>query len=195
MGTRRIFCTTAFWTATSPILIRFRPPKLAIHLKTVQKGPFSDGHRPLLPALPTPDLCDLVARQVHWTAWEAHIREHGYTLDRPWGSRHPRFPEIRYPLDYGYLNGTLSTDGEAMDVFVGTARNGLVALLLTADFRRGDREGKLLYNCTPEEVYCVHGFLNFDPRLMQGILVMRYPMHQLWEAGSPTVQPKAPPEG
>lgn len=142
----------------------------------------------------TPALGALFARHLRWAEWEACIREHGYTLDRPLGTCHPRFPEIRYPIDYGYVNNTRSTDGEALDVFVGTARNGLVALLLTADARRGDRECKLLYHCTPEEIYRVHGFINFDPRLMQGLLVMRYPLHQLWDRGSPTVQPKAPPE-
>ncbi|CAN0593122.1 unnamed protein product, partial [Laminaria digitata] len=36
------------------------------------------------------------------------------------------------------------------------------------------------YNCTPEEVYLVNGFINFAPELMQGELVMRRPMHGLW---------------
>jgi inorganic pyrophosphatase len=122
-----------------------------------------------------------VARHFRWPDWEAFIQAGAYTLDRPHGSSHPRYPDIIYPIDYGYIDGTLGTDGDEVDVFVGTASSGLVGLLLTTDHRRGDRECKLLYNCTPEEIYLVHGFINFDPALMTGLLVLRRPMRTLWE--------------
>lgn len=127
--------------------------------------------------LPTPEL---IARHFRWAAWERLIAQHGFTIDRPHRSRHPRYPEIVYPIDYGYVNGTRGTDGDEVDLFVGTGTSGLVALLLTTDFRRGDREFKLIYRCTPEEVYLVNGFINFDRSLMDGLLVMRHPMHELW---------------
>jgi len=117
-----------------------------------------------------------------WARWERWIREGGITLDRPRGSRHPRHPEIVYPIDYGYVNGTRSTDGEELDVFVGTAETGLVAVSHARDHRRGDAEPKLHWNCTPAEVYLVHGFLNFDPTRMEARLVMRQPMSALWAA-------------
>lgn len=122
----------------------------------------------------------LTAQHFPWDAWEALIEEQGYTIDRPYRSAHPRFPEIIYPLDYGFINGTLGTDGEEVDLFVGSASNGLVAALLTTDYGRGDREFKLLYNCTPAEIYLANGFINFDRTLMEGTLVMRHPMHILW---------------
>jgi inorganic pyrophosphatase len=37
-----------------------------------------------------------------------------------------------------------------------------------------------MYNCTPVEVYLVNGFINFNPLLMDGMLVLRRPMHTLW---------------
>ena len=81
----------------------------------------------------------------------------------------------------GARTATLSgPDGVEVDVFVGTAANGLMAAVLTDDHRRGDREIKLLYNCLPEEVYLVNGFINFNPQLLQGVLVMRRPLHLLW---------------
>ncbi|MOA47913.1 hypothetical protein D3C78_1705920 [compost metagenome] len=46
---------------------------------------------------------------------------------------------------------------------------------------KGDTEIKLLYNCSPQEVYLVHGFLNYAPELLSGKLVMRIPMAELWE--------------
>jgi hypothetical protein len=33
-------------------------------------------------------------------------------IDRPKGSRHPVFPDIEYPLDYGYVEGTSAPMGK-----------------------------------------------------------------------------------
>lgn len=125
-------------------------------------------------------LRDLLAGRFQWQRWERLISQAGITLDRPRGAHHPSFPEIVYPIDYGYINGTDSGDGDQVDVFVGSARNGLVALLLTTDFRKGDREFKLLYNCRPDEIYLVNGFINFDRTLMEGLLILRHPMAEYW---------------
>ncbi len=45
-------------------------------------------------------------------------------IDRPAGSTHPRYPDIVYPLDDGYLDGTTSGDGHGIDVWVGDAERG-----------------------------------------------------------------------
>ena len=116
-----------------------------------------------------------------WAAHERLIAERGLTIDRPRFSRHPRFPEIVYPIDYGYVNGVMGEDGDELDVFVGTVPSGLVGVLRTIDHRKGDTELKLLYDCTPAEIYLVHGFINFDPALMEGRLTLRRPMAALWE--------------
>lgn len=116
-----------------------------------------------------------------WQAWERAIAEKGITLDRPQFSRHPDHAEIVYPIDYGFVNETPGEDGQELDVFVGKTPTGLVAYERTVDRRKGDTEIKLLYNCSPQEVYLVHGFLNFAPELMSGTLVMRQPMLELWE--------------
>ena len=117
-----------------------------------------------------------------WLQWEALIRSRGITIDRPKHRPHPRYPDIIYPLSYGYINETISSDGEPVDVFVGTAPTGLVGLLHTTDYREADYESKLLYNCTPTEIYTVHGFINYDRTLLEGVLVLRHPMHTLWAA-------------
>jgi len=38
-------------------------------------------------------------------------------IDRPFGSRHPRHGYI-YPLNYGFVPGTLSPDGAELDAYV-----------------------------------------------------------------------------
>ena len=123
-----------------------------------------------------------MAPDIDWLGWERLIAENGVTLDRPRGSRHPTWPEIVYPIDYGYVNGTVGADGEEVDVFVGTAGTGLVGAILTRDHRKGDEELKLLLDCGPAEVYLVNGFINFDRSRMEGDLVMRVPMARLWAA-------------
>lgn len=130
----------------------------------------------------TPSLRELVAGHFDWAGWETLILQNGITLDRPYRSPHPNYPEIIYPINYGYVNGTTSADGDEMDVFVGSAANGLIGLLMTTDYGRGDREIKLLYHCTPEEIYLTNGFINFDRRRMEGTLVLRHPMQTLWRA-------------
>ena len=118
-------------------------------------------------------LTALVADRINWTQWGAAIRRHGITLDRPKGSTHPRHASIIYPIDYGYINDTVGQDGDEIDIFVGSAGTGLVGAIQTRDFRKGDEELKFIFNCTPEEVYLVNGFINYDRRLMEGVLLMR----------------------
>ena len=127
---------------------------------------------------------DFIARHFDWERWQTLIEAHGVVIERPRGSRHPQFQEIIYPIDYGYVPGTDGGDGGEVDVFAGTARRGLVGLILTTDHRRGDREAKLLWHCTPKEIYLVNGFINFDRRLMEGVLILRRPMHEFWEKQS-----------
>lgn len=38
-------------------------------------------------------------------------------IDRPMGSRHPKFAFF-YPVNYGYITGTKMSDGEELDVYV-----------------------------------------------------------------------------
>ena len=127
-----------------------------------------------------PELRELATRRIHWEAWADVIDENGISIDRPRGSVHPIHPDIIYPIDYGYVNETLGTDGDALDVFVGSAETGLLGAVVTRDHRKGDTEFKLIVDCTPEEIYLVNGFINFDTRLMEGILVLRRPMADLW---------------
>ena len=96
----------------------------------------------------------------NWQRWERLLRERGVTIDRPRGSAHPRYPDMIYPLDYGYIPSTVGGDGAEVDVFVGSGANGLTAALLTHDRRKGDHELKLLWNTTAAEMAAAHAFLN-----------------------------------
>ena len=60
-------------------------------------------------------------------------------IDRPRRSAHPRYPHIVYPLDYGYLAGTASMDGEGVDVWRGSdPAQHFDALGVTVDLLKRD---------------------------------------------------------
>ena len=40
------------------------------------------------------------------------------TVDRPLGSRHPEFPDMIYPVNYGYVEGVTGGDGEWQDAYI-----------------------------------------------------------------------------
>ena len=39
-------------------------------------------------------------------------------IDRPVGSHHPRFSDMVYPINYGYIEGVIAGDGQEQDVYV-----------------------------------------------------------------------------
>ena len=82
-------------------------------------------------------------------------------VDRPKGSPHPRYPEVIYPLDYGYLEGTTSGDGDGTDVWLGslnTMNKMLTGILCTFDTLKRDMEIKLLIGCTEEDLQIIQDF-------------------------------------
>lgn len=40
------------------------------------------------------------------------------TVDRPLGSVHPKYPELNYPVNYGYVEGVIADDEEEQDVYI-----------------------------------------------------------------------------
>ncbi len=40
------------------------------------------------------------------------------TVDRPLGSYHPQHKEMCYPINYGYVEGVISPDGEEQDAYI-----------------------------------------------------------------------------
>lgn len=52
------------------------------------------------------DYADVLGRAVHCV------------MDRPLGSRHPRYPDMLYPVNYGCVPGVMAGDGAEQDVYV-----------------------------------------------------------------------------
>ena len=108
-----------------------------------------------------------------WSALDKLVETSQITIDRPKGSSHPRFTQYIYPLDYGYLEGTASMDGEGIDLWLGTdPAKRLTAILCTVDLIKRDSEIKLLLGCTEDDIQTVLAFHN-QSELMRGMLVRR----------------------
>ncbi len=107
-----------------------------------------------------------------WAALDELVRSSEIVIDRPRGTAHPKYPGLIYPVDYGYLKNTSSMDGEGIDVYAGTGKKALDALICTIDLLKRDSEIKLLLGCTEAEKEILLEVHN-QTRYMKGILIRR----------------------
>ena len=108
-----------------------------------------------------------------WQLLEKLLYQSNIVIDRPKGSVHPRYPQNVYELDYGYLDGTESSDNEGIDVWFGTdAEQKLDAIVCTVDLVKRDSEIKLLIGSMPAEKSYINSFYN-EWTQMRGILIER----------------------
>lgn len=40
------------------------------------------------------------------------------TVDRAMGTYHPEYPDMYYPINYGYVKGIMAPDGEEQDAYI-----------------------------------------------------------------------------
>jgi inorganic pyrophosphatase len=107
-----------------------------------------------------------------WAYLDQLVSKCSVIIDRPVNSHHPRYPEIIYPLDYGYLEGTKAVDGSGVDCWLGASGiHELTAIILTVDIYKRDAEIKIVLGCTDEEMQLVLDFQN--TKNMRALLVRR----------------------
>lgn len=108
-----------------------------------------------------------------WAALDQLTAVCPLVIDRPKGSAHPRYPDFIYPLDYGYLAGSASPDGDGIDLWRGTDADAHVnAVICTVDLLKRDSEIKILIGCTEAEQAMLLRFHNDSP-YMKGVLMKR----------------------
>lgn len=99
---------------------------------------------------------------VNYGFWEEMMQlstSHSITIDRPKGQPHPSYPEMIYPLDYGYIENTSASDSGGIDVWIGSLQTKmLTGILCTFDTLKRDAEIKILLGCTAEDVETIIGF-------------------------------------
>lgn len=107
---------------------------------------------------------------VFWDLLDELVYTSKIIIDRPKGSVHPKYKDIVYPLDYGYLENTTAMDGGGIDVWKGTDGDYVDAIICTVDIIKRDSEIKILIGCTEEEKQMVIP----NNEGMKGVLVRRY---------------------
>lgn len=108
-----------------------------------------------------------------WEMLDKLFAKYAIEIDRPKGTTHPKYSDYIYPLDYGFLKGTVSSDGAGIDVWVGSSDIKQVnAIISSVDFIKGDSEIKILYACTNEEIELIYKDHNRSEG-MKGILNVR----------------------
>ena len=108
-----------------------------------------------------------------WTRLDKLLGSVELVIDRPKGSKHPEYPTIVYPLDYGFLDGTSGGDGNEIDIWCGSEDpKKLVAIVCAVDSLKYDTEIKLLLGCTDKEIEIVNRFHN-ENQYMSGLVVKR----------------------
>ena len=96
-----------------------------------------------------------------WSKLDSLISEGEIIIDRPKGSAHPRYPQIIYSLDYGYIKDTHSSDGDDLDIWLGSHPDQrLDAVICAVDLNKRDLEVKLLIGCTSSEKSYIESFYN-----------------------------------
>ncbi|PKO12997.1 MAG: inorganic pyrophosphatase [Chloroflexi bacterium HGW-Chloroflexi-10] len=110
-----------------------------------------------------------------WSLLFSLIQNHPIIIDRPQASHHPRYPDLVYPLDYGYLDGTQSMDQGGIDIWRGSQENNvLTGIVCTVDVLKADSEIKILLGCTQPEVETILAFHN---DFSQGGIFIAAPTH------------------
>ena len=108
-----------------------------------------------------------------WLALDSLVSSGKLVIDRPKGTLHPRFSDIKYTVDYGYIENTTSMDGEGIDVWLGSLpERAIEAIICTVDLMKKDSEIKLLLGCTEKEINEIYEFHN-KTNFMKGILIRR----------------------
>jgi inorganic pyrophosphatase len=96
-----------------------------------------------------------------WGHLDQLVTSSKIVIDRPRGSVHPRYQEVVYPLDYGYLEGTTAGDGAGIDVWIGSAAADRPnAILCTVDLWKRDAEIKVLIGCTEADIEAIVNMIN-----------------------------------
>ncbi len=100
------------------------------------------------------------------------------SINRPLGSRHPKYHEMVYPINYGYIDGFMAPDGMEQDVYViGTDKpihrfKGTVIAIIE---REDDIEDKLVVSLNGNDYSAeeIEKLINFQERYFKHKIIRR----------------------
>lgn len=96
-----------------------------------------------------------------WNMLKTLLEKSEIVIERPKNTAHPKYPTFIYPVDYGFLKGTKASDGNEIDIWVGTcAIKEINGILCTVDLIKKDIETKIVYACTNHEISLIYDTMN-----------------------------------
>lgn len=108
-----------------------------------------------------------------WQKMDTLLLSSACKIDHKKGTAHPQYPNLIYPVDYGYLQDTIGTGDQPIHVFKGSQRsNSVEAIVVSADILKKDCDVKLLVGCTEGEKMDILMFLN-QTQFQKAILVQK----------------------
>ncbi len=94
-------------------------------------------------------------------------------IAREKGSTHPKYHNLVYPVDYGYLEDTQNKESDGVPVYKGSMSDFMVTtLVVAADILKKEIDVKLLVGCSPQEEEDILRFLN-QTDFQKSVLVRR----------------------
>jgi inorganic pyrophosphatase len=107
----------------------------------------------------------------YWEKLERLITENGITIDRKKGSMHPKYSDLIYVVDYGYINNTKSMDNNGIGVFKGFGESNILnGIFCTIDSLKNDSEIKIAIDCDIHELEKIKKWFN-NSKYMKAIYI------------------------
>lgn len=116
---------------------------------------------------------ELENNALFWQKADTLVLSSSIRINYPKGSCHERYPNLVYPVDYGYLSDTTATDAEPIHLYRGSNQtNRVEAIVISADILKKDCVVKFLLNCNEDETSSILQFVN-QTEFQKAILVRR----------------------
>lgn len=95
----------------------------------------------------------MIRQEEFWEMLHTLVLTSKIVIERPKGTLHPRYNDMRYPFDYGYLDNTSTGDGEGIDIWIGSLNTlNISGVVCTVDTDKRDVELKILLGCTVDDM-------------------------------------------
>ena len=99
------------------------------------------------------------------------------TVDRPLGSAHPDYPEMIYPINYGYIADIMAPDGEEQDAYILGVSHPVKQFTgkIIAIVRRADDVEEKWVVCPPDQSFTkqeIADLIRFQEQYFQSEILM-----------------------
>ena len=96
-------------------------------------------------------------------------------IDRPIGSKHPKYDAI-YPINYGYIENTIAPDGEGVDAYILGINEPIetfAGICIAVIHRTNDEDDKLIVASLGEKYSNdeIKSFINFQEKYYKSFII------------------------